>query len=163
MRRFLLVAAVFGLASGDYDRDGWLDIYFCLYSYYQGADQYKYPTPYYAAENGPPNFMLRNSVLQAPIQQWSLFSKNHAQATGFGGFVGRNYQWEDLVFGVEANYNYVNSLSSSVTNSMSRGIVNPAGSNPPAGHTYTYRVTAVSSAGNESAPSPEATETAPAP
>jgi len=32
-----------------------------------------------------------------------------------------------------------------------------------AGHTYTYRVTAVSSAGNESAPSPEATETAPAP
>ncbi|MGP0071865.1 MAG: FG-GAP-like repeat-containing protein [Bryobacteraceae bacterium] len=50
-----------GAAAADYDRDGWLDIYFCLYSYYQGADQYKYPTPYYAAENGPPNFMLRNN------------------------------------------------------------------------------------------------------
>ena len=30
-------------------------------SYYQGTDQYKYPTPYYAAENGPPNFMMRNN------------------------------------------------------------------------------------------------------
>jgi len=50
-----------GAAIADYDRDGWLDIYFCLYIYYQGTDQYKYPTPYYAAENGPPNFMLRNN------------------------------------------------------------------------------------------------------
>ena len=50
-----------GAAVADYDRDGWLDIYFCLYIYYQGADQYKYPTPYYDAENGPPNFMLRNN------------------------------------------------------------------------------------------------------
>ncbi len=50
-----------GAAVADYDRDGWLDIYFCLYVYYQGTDQYKYPTPYYAAENGPPNFMMRNN------------------------------------------------------------------------------------------------------
>jgi tetratricopeptide (TPR) repeat protein/peroxiredoxin len=50
-----------GAAAADYDRDGWLDIYFCLYVYYQGTDQYKYPVPYYAAENGPPNFMMRNN------------------------------------------------------------------------------------------------------
>lgn len=50
-----------GAALGDYDRDGWLDIYFCLYSYYEGIDQYRYPTPYYDAENGPPNFLLRNN------------------------------------------------------------------------------------------------------
>ena len=50
-----------GAAIADYDRDGWLDVYFCLYIYYQGADQYKYPTPYYDAENGPPNFMMRNN------------------------------------------------------------------------------------------------------
>ena len=49
-----------GAAVADYDRDGWLDIYFCLYLYYQGTDQYKYPSPYYAAENGPPNFLMRN-------------------------------------------------------------------------------------------------------
>ena len=50
-----------GAAIADYDRDGWLDIYFCLYSYYQGADQYRYPAPYYAAENGPPNFLMKNN------------------------------------------------------------------------------------------------------
>lgn len=50
-----------GAAAADYDRDGWLDIYFCLYSYYQGTDQYRYPLPYYDANNGPPNFMMRNN------------------------------------------------------------------------------------------------------
>jgi tetratricopeptide (TPR) repeat protein len=50
-----------GAAVADYDRDGWLDIYFCLYVYYQGTDQYKYPVPYHDAENGPPNFMMRNN------------------------------------------------------------------------------------------------------
>ena len=49
-----------GAACADYDRDGWLDIYFCLYTYYQGTEQYKYPLPYHDAENGPPNFMMRN-------------------------------------------------------------------------------------------------------
>jgi tetratricopeptide (TPR) repeat protein len=48
-------------AAADYDRDGWLDVYFCLYSYYQGADQYRYPMPYTEAENGPPNFLMRNN------------------------------------------------------------------------------------------------------
>ncbi|MCU1298678.1 MAG: ASPIC/UnbV domain protein, partial [Acidobacteriaceae bacterium] len=33
-----------GAAVADYDRDGWLDIYFCLYLYYQGTDQYNYPS-----------------------------------------------------------------------------------------------------------------------
>jgi tetratricopeptide (TPR) repeat protein/peroxiredoxin len=50
-----------GAAMADYDRDGWLDIYFCLYSYYQGADQYRYPVPYFDAENGPANFLMRNN------------------------------------------------------------------------------------------------------
>ena len=49
-----------GAAIADYDRDGWLDIYFCLYIYYQGTDQYKYPLPYFDANNGPPNFLMRN-------------------------------------------------------------------------------------------------------
>ena len=50
-----------GAAIADYDRDGWLDVYFCLYSYYQGTDQYRYPMPYFQAENGPPNFLMRNN------------------------------------------------------------------------------------------------------
>jgi tetratricopeptide (TPR) repeat protein len=49
-----------GAAVADYDRDGWLDIYFCLYAFYQGTGQYKYPSPYHDAQNGPPNFLMRN-------------------------------------------------------------------------------------------------------
>ncbi len=49
-----------GAAVADYDCDGWLDIYFCLYSFYQGTGQYRYPVPYHDAENGPPNFLMRN-------------------------------------------------------------------------------------------------------
>jgi len=47
-------------AIADYDRDGRLDIYFCLYMYYLGLDQYHYPIPYYDARNGPPNCLLHN-------------------------------------------------------------------------------------------------------
>ena len=50
-----------GAAVADYDRDGWLDIYFCLYVFYQGTSQYKYPSPYFDANNGPPNFLMRNN------------------------------------------------------------------------------------------------------
>ena len=87
------------------------------------------------------NFMLRNTVIQAPVQVWSLLSKNHMQGTGFGGFAGRNYQWEDIVVGVEANYNYLDSLSTSSSNSMSRRINNPAGQILPPNHTDQWDVT----------------------
>ncbi len=49
-----------GVAAADYDRDGFLDVYFCLYSYYQGLSQYTHPKPYYDAQNGPPNFLMKN-------------------------------------------------------------------------------------------------------
>jgi Tfp pilus assembly protein PilF/peroxiredoxin len=49
-----------GAAIADYDRDGLLDIYFCVYSYYLGLDQYHYPAPYFDARNGPPNFLFHN-------------------------------------------------------------------------------------------------------
>ena len=44
----------------DYNRDALLDVYFCVYSYYQGLNQYQFPSPYYDAQNGPPNFLFRN-------------------------------------------------------------------------------------------------------
>ena len=47
-------------AIADYDGDGRLDIYFCLYSYYLGLDQYHYPVPYFDARNGPANYLLHN-------------------------------------------------------------------------------------------------------
>lgn len=47
-------------AIADYDRDGRLDVYFCMYMYYLGLDQYHYPAPYYDARNGPPNCLFHN-------------------------------------------------------------------------------------------------------
>jgi Tfp pilus assembly protein PilF len=50
-----------GAAVADYDRNGLLDVYFSLYSFYQGlSEQQLYPKPYYDAQNGPANFLFRN-------------------------------------------------------------------------------------------------------
>jgi outer membrane immunogenic protein len=87
------------------------------------------------------NFIFRDSVLQAPTSTWSLLNKTNPQGTGLGAFAGRNYQWDDIVFGVEANYNYLNKLASSSTGTISLGIVNPPGSIPPPNHTYVYNTT----------------------
>jgi tetratricopeptide (TPR) repeat protein len=88
-----------GAAIADYDRDGWLDIYFCLYTYYQGADQYRYPTPYYDAENGPPNFMMRNNrdATFRDVTRESHLDKNNTRfsfCSGWNDF--NNDGWPDL-------------------------------------------------------------------
>jgi Flp pilus assembly protein TadD len=49
-----------GMAAADYDGDGFVDVYLCSYIYFQSAEQYRYPTPYHDARNGPPNFLFRN-------------------------------------------------------------------------------------------------------
>lgn len=54
------------VAAADFDRDGRLDLYFCCYVYYQSEAQYRYPVPYHDAQNGPPNFLFRNRMNEAP-------------------------------------------------------------------------------------------------
>jgi opacity protein-like surface antigen len=91
---------------------------------------------------GLTNSIFRNSVLQQPTSQFSLLNKANIQGTGFGAFVGRNYQWDDLVFGLEANYNYMNRFAGSATGSIGPlQIVNPTGQVSPPGVTTTYAVT----------------------
>ena len=51
-----------GMSAADYDRDGRLDLYLCSYTFFQSEDQYRYPTPYHDAQNGPPNFLFRNQL-----------------------------------------------------------------------------------------------------
>ncbi len=50
-----------GMAAADFDRDGKIDLYLCSYIYFQGEDQYRYPVPYFDAQNGPPNFLFQNN------------------------------------------------------------------------------------------------------
>jgi Tfp pilus assembly protein PilF/peroxiredoxin len=51
-----------GLSMADYDRDGFLDVYLCVYSYFFGAGEEKAgtPMPYYDARSGPPGVLFRN-------------------------------------------------------------------------------------------------------
>ncbi|BCS34916.1 hypothetical protein TBR22_A41420 [Luteitalea sp. TBR-22] len=51
-----------GVTMADYDRDGHLDAYLCVYSYFFGAGEDKAgtPMPYHDARNGPPGVLFRN-------------------------------------------------------------------------------------------------------
>jgi len=49
-----------GAAVADYDRDGWLDIYFCLYIYYQGTINTNILS-LYGRREWPSEFMMRNN------------------------------------------------------------------------------------------------------
>jgi Flp pilus assembly protein TadD/peroxiredoxin len=51
-----------GLSMADYDRDGFLDVYLCVYSYFFGAGEEKAgtPMPYHDARNGPPGVLFHN-------------------------------------------------------------------------------------------------------
>jgi outer membrane immunogenic protein len=59
------------------------------------------------------NDLFRNTTLQAPTSQLTLLGRVNGQSPGFGAFVGRNFQYDDVVLGVEANYSYFSSLSTS--------------------------------------------------
>jgi opacity protein-like surface antigen len=92
------------------------------------------------------NFIFRNSVLQEPTSSWSVLNKQHVQGSSFGAFVGRNWQFEDTVWGLELNYNYMNRMVGSSASSLSLAIVNPAGDNPPTNHSHSYDTTVSASA-----------------
>ena len=51
-----------GMSAADFDNDGRVDLYLCTYVYFQSEDRYRYPVPYHDAQNGPPNFLLRNRL-----------------------------------------------------------------------------------------------------
>jgi outer membrane immunogenic protein len=154
MRRFLLAAMVLATASGaqaadmpDFLRgsltpapsaptrnwDGW---------YAGGQVGYSSTSMDFSQSLvGLTNFIYRDSVLEGPTSQLSALTKVGPQGTGFGAFVGRNYQWDDLVFGVEANYNYFNKLTGSSSSSIGPLEYSfPPGQLTPANDTPTFTV-----------------------
>src|SRR5258708_36451816 len=64
------------------------------------------------------NGLFRSTTLQDPVSQFTLLGRVNGRSPGFGAFVGRNFQYDDVVLGVEANYNYFSSLATSTTASL---------------------------------------------
>ncbi len=130
MRSFFLAAAIFGAATGaqaadmpDFLRgtlpasstptrnwDGW-------YAGGQVGESWT-NTDYGRTVVSMTNDLFRSTTLQDPTSQLTLLGRVNGQSSGFGAFVGRNYQYDDIVLGVEANYNYLSSLATSTAASL---------------------------------------------
>lgn len=130
MRRFFLAAMMFAAVSGaqaadmpDFLRgtlpassaptrnwDGW----------YAGGQVGKSwaNTDYRNTASTQTSNLFRNTSLAGPAAELDVFSKVNEQSAGFGGFVGRNWQFDDVVLGIEANYNYLSSLKSTTGGSI---------------------------------------------
>src|SRR5579863_1519270 len=63
----------------------------------------------FAQATGPLiSYLLRNTTVQQDfnISGWQVLGKSASATTGFGGFVGYNTQWTNLILGFEANYTH---------------------------------------------------------
>jgi len=68
--------------------------------------------------------------------QWPVLGTAYSGAPIFGGFVGYNTQWQDLIVGVEANFNYA--PVNVVAPFSGLGRITPADSS---GNTYSVNIT----------------------
>ena len=87
------------------------------------------------------NDLFRDTTLAGPASELNVMGKVNGQSSGFGGFVGRNWQYDDVVLGVEANYNYLSSLATSTGGSIGPIQVPEPGLILPAGETAVDGIT----------------------
>src|SRR5216684_1365804 len=118
MRGFVLAAVMFGAASGaqaadmpDFLRgslpDGpaptvnWQGYYIGAQGGYGSSDEN------FSGSNATmlAALLSNNVIQQMGVSQWNLgLGKDSARAPGYGAFTGYNWQWDDVVLGVEASY-----------------------------------------------------------
>ena len=92
------------------------------------------------AGSGDIKFLLRDTTIEQDeqVSNWSVLGTQTPLSISLGGFVGYNMEWENLIVGLELNYNHVN-ISGSSANAITRSFTD---SNAlPAGHNYFYTVT----------------------
>lgn len=122
MRRWVLAAVVAGMAHGAQAADlpdlsdlpilrgGFSDGLSRTSVNWQGAyvgGQFGYGSgtmDFGNASQSLTEFMFRNTNL-SDLSETKLLGKARPTGTSFGGFVGWNSQWDDVVLGIEANYN----------------------------------------------------------
>jgi outer membrane immunogenic protein len=121
MRRLLVALALMGLVSDAFAADYTAPVlrgsdsflpatptYFRWSGFYAGG-QVTYGSgnaDFSSATDPLIAFALRNTALEssAGVSQWNVLGTADTGAAGFGGFVGYNSQWDDLVLGLELNY-----------------------------------------------------------
>ena len=89
------------------------------------------------------SYILANTELQPIVSDWATLPKGSTGGPSFGGFIGYNYQWDDVVLGAELNYNHM-SLGTGQQGSI--GPILVPGANLPDGSTVVYSVTVASAA-----------------
>ena len=74
-------------------------------------------------------FILRNSTLQDEFQpsSWTTLPKNVTDSMQYGGFLGYNWQMEQLVLGVDAGYNRFSLLHTQASDSITREVTTSDG------------------------------------
>ncbi len=118
MRRLLLAAVMFGVVSGATAADmpdflrgslpagpvptvNWQGFYIGAQAGYGSSDE-----NFSGSNSTMLAALLSNNVVEEMgVSQWNLgLGKNSARAPGYGAFTGYNWQWDDVVIGVEASY-----------------------------------------------------------
>src|ERR1700682_5710620 len=122
MRRLVLAAMMFGAVSGaqaadmpdfpalrggftdglNSSRVNWQGYYIGGQAGYGSSDE-----NFNGATRNMIAALLANTTIESEmgVSQWNLgLGKQSARNSGFGGFVGYNSQWDDVVIGIEASY-----------------------------------------------------------
>ena len=67
-------------------------------------------------------YILRNSTLEdqfAP-SNWTTLGSTTTNSMQYGGFVGYNWQWDQLVVGLDFGYNHMSSMATSASDTLER-------------------------------------------
>ena len=94
------------------------------------------------ADNSLVSYMLANTELQSIVSNFTTLPKGSTGSPSYGGFVGYNWQWDDVVLGGELNYNH---MSIGIGAHDTLGPILVPGANLPDGSTVVYSVTVTSS------------------
>jgi outer membrane immunogenic protein len=122
MRRLLLAAVMFGAVSGAQAADmpdlpilrgaftdgqssskvNWQGFYVGVQGGYGSSDE-----NFNGSTANMTQAVLADTLIEAEMQvsQWNLgLGKNSAHSSGYGAFAGYNWQWDDVVLGLEGSY-----------------------------------------------------------
>ncbi len=89
------------------------------------------------------SYILADTELQNIVSNWTTLPKGSTGSASFGGFVGYNFQWDDVVMGAELNYNH---MSIKTAQQGQIGPILVPGANLPDGSTVLYSATVTSAA-----------------